>query len=145
MKAGVIAAFAVIFGIVQILCACMDMPSTQADVPAKALQHMSMEMSGQEHHAMTDPAQNSMSHDHGEHDHKVDCSHCDDTVVLAVSADISPNVFTTPASYKTAFYDRVPDTRADMAATNLSGLRWLDPPRRDVSLTPVTLHNRSQI
>lgn len=145
IRTGLVAAFAVMFGIVQLLCACMDMPSAAAVSPQSHSSHQ-MSMSGQDHHAMTDMAELSApSHDHGEHEHEADCSHCDDTVVLAITVDIAPSVFTTPSSFKTAYFDRASDTRAGMAATNLAALRWLDPPRRLSSPNPVTLHTRSLI
>jgi len=145
IRTGIVAAFAVMFGIVQILCACMDLPSAQMTEPAQIVHQMSMGMSAHDHHGMMDAEQSPATHDHGEHDHEVDCSHCDDTAVLLVSAELSPSVFTTPAKYKTAYFDKTPHTRADMAATNLSALRWLDPPRRAYGQSPVTLHTRSLI
>ena len=145
IRAGLVAAFAVMFGIVQLLCACMDMPSAAAVQSQSHAPHQ-MNLSGQDHHAMMETADlGAPTHDHGEHDHEADCSHCDDTVVLAVTADIMPNIFTTATVFKTAYFERTSDTRADMAATNLAGLRWLDPPRRLSSPDPVTLHTRSLI
>lgn len=145
IRTGLVAAFAVMFGIVQLLCACMDMPSAAAFSADTHASHQ-MSMSGPDHHAMMNMTeQDRPSHDHGEHDHEADCSHCDDTVVLAVTGDIAPSVFTTPSAFKTAYFDLAPDTRAGMAATNLAALRWLDPPRRLSSPDPVTLHTRSLI
>ena len=145
IRAGLIAAFAVLFGIVQLLCACMDIPSV-AEVSPQSSASRQMNMNGHDYHAMINMSeQHTTSHDHGEHDHKTDCSHCDDTVVLAGTADVTPSVFTEPTVSKTAYIDKLPVTRADLAATNLAGLRWLDPPRRLSSSNPVTLYTRSLI
>lgn len=147
IRSGLVAAFAVMFGIVQLLCACVDVPDRSALTPQSHTSHQ-MSTTGQDHHGVLNIAERSVpAHDHGEHDHghAADCSHCDEIVVLAVNVDIAPSIFTTPAVYKVAYFDRAPDTRADMAATNLAGLRWLDPPRRLSSTDPVTLHTRSLI
>tara|TARA_R110002020_G_scaffold234869_2_gene446981 strand:+ start:3061 stop:3513 length:453 start_codon:yes stop_codon:yes gene_type:complete len=145
IRAGLVAAFAVIFGIVQLLCACIDISNVAEILPQSSASHQ-MSINGHDHHAMINMSeQHTTSHDHGEHNHETDCSHCDDTVVLAGTADVTPSVFTKPTVLKTAYIDKAPVKRADMAATNLAGLRWLDPPRRLPSSNPVTLHTRSLI
>jgi hypothetical protein len=147
IRTGLVTAFAVIFGIVQIICACM--PSAQnsdfVDAPTQTVHQMSHmgagDMAAHAGHDMS--AQSSSKHDHGEHDHQADCSHCDDTVVLAVNVDVAPAVFTTPTVYKTVSVATVITTRAGMAGTNLAGLRWLDPPRPLTNPTPISLNTRS--
>jgi len=120
IRSGLVAAFAVIFGIVQFLCACVDVPDTSALMPQSHTSHQ-MSTTGQDHHGVLNIAEQSApAHDHGEHDHQADCSHCDDTVVLAATADVTPSVFTKPTVFKTAYIDKVTVTRADMAATNLA-------------------------
>lgn len=144
-RTGLVATFAVMFGIVQLLCACMNVPSAAAASPDAHTSNQ-MSMGCHDPHAMMDmEEQGTPSHDHGEHDHQADCSHCDDTVVLAVTTDFAPNIFTTPSTFKTAYFEPAPATRAGMAASNLAALRWLDPPRRLSSPDPVTLHTRSLI
>lgn len=145
IRASLVAAFAVIFGIVQLVCACMDMTGTEA---AASQSHMSHQMSAgdQVHHAMVDmDAQERLIRGHGEHEHKADCSHCDDTAVPAATVDATPYIFTKPATLKTHYYDLAADTRADITTANLAGLRWLDSPRRLPGLDPVTLNTRSLI
>lgn len=145
IRAGLIAAFAVIFGIVQLLCACMDVPGTEVVSPqSRSTTHIAM--SDRHHHTVLDMAgQDVPSHDHGNHDHEADCSHCDDAVILATTADTASSFLTMPSDFKATCFDRVLDTRANMEATNLVGRRWLDPPKRMSSPDPVILHNRSLI
>lgn len=136
IRSGLVAAFAVMFGIVQLLCGCIDVPDASSTTPQSHTSYQ-VSMTGQD----LSVAEQSALID----DHAVDCSDCDEIVVLAVNVDIAPSIFTTPAVYKVAYFDRAPDTRADMATTNLAGLRWLAPPRRLSSTDPVTLHTRSLI
>jgi len=152
IRTGLVATFAVIFGIVQIVCACL--PETTnvnlTSISSPASHQMMADMNGHDHNAMKsmleemEPSQGS-NHDHGEHDHEADCSHCDNMVVLAVNADIAPSVVTTPTINNNNYLSVLPHTRANMAATNLAGLRWLDPPRQLSSPDPVSLHTRSLI
>ena len=146
IRTGLVVAFAVMFGIVQLICACL--PEVQSTnfiaTQSQVSHHMSTNKDGQDHHSVVDISdQAAPSHDHDDHDHEVDCSDCDYTVILAVNVDLAPSVFTTPAVYQTSYLDFSPVTLADMAATNLAGLRWLDPPRTKTSPSPVLLKTRS--
>ena len=144
IRTGLVAAFAVIFGIVQLICACMPIAQSNNFVamPNHAAHQMSADnMTSHAGHDLT--AESPPIHDHGEHDHQSDCSHCDDTVVFAINVDAVPTVFTIPTVYKTVFVEAAPIARAGMAGTNLAGLRWLDPPRPLTNPTPITLNTRS--
>ena len=145
LKTAIVAAIAVVFGIVQLFCACLDIASAETVLPpSTSIQQL--KLSNHNHQAMIDVgAQSKSPHVHGERDHEADCSHCDDSVVLAVSPDVAPRVFTTPTDFKTVFIELEPHTRADMASASLAGLHWLDPPRQFSSSNPVTLHTRSLI
>lgn len=149
IRSGFVLAFAVMFGIVQLICPCLPDATSASPVPTSSpVVHQMSGMGGHHmselsHHAMSD--QDAPAHDHGEHDHQVDCSHCDSAVVLAFNADISPSAFTIASEYTPSFV--MPDSvyRANMAGTNLAALRWLDPPRQLTNQTPVSLHTRSLI
>jgi hypothetical protein len=149
LRSGLVLAFAVMFGIVQLICPCLpDAPSASPVLTSSSFVH---QMSGMGRHDLSEPSHHAMSeqdapaHDHDEHDHQADCSHCDGAVVLAFNADISPSAFTTASEFTPTYVMPASVHRANMAGTNLAALRWLDPPRRLSSQTPVSLHTRSLI
>jgi len=149
LRSGFVLAFAIMFGVVQLICPCLPDSPSASPVPASssAVHQMSSMgghgMSKRSHYAASE--QDAPAHDHGEHDHQADCSHCDGSVVLAFSADISPSAFTTASEYSPTYVVPISVYRANMAGTNLAALRWLDPPRQLTSQTPVSLHTRSLI
>ncbi len=138
-----ISLFAIIFGAVQVLCACMPASASTPSITAEPAAHEivsvglansilgdSADLEGPEH-----PAGH---HPDGNHDHTSDCSHCDTADSYLLSAEQSPtNGIQTTSSQKsvTVFVDQTAQTRANLAPTALAGLRWLHPP----SPTPVQL------
>jgi len=133
IRSGLIAAFAIMFGILQLTCACLSIvPHTnQAIAPSHST------------HQMNDMSAHKSSHDHDGPDHQAVCSHCDEKVVLALNVDVAPKVFTTPTFYRDVYSTPSFVPGPQMAATNLAGLRWLNPPRPLSSLSPVKLNTRS--
>ncbi len=144
-KTGLAAAFAIMFGVVQLLCACMDIPNAEPLSPQSHASH-TMTMGGHDHAAMTKMAERvPASHDHGEHQHKADCSHCDDTAFILAASAIAPIVLTSPTFPKAAYIDSSPIAVTLIDVANLTGRRWLDPPGPASNPTPVALHTRSLI
>lgn len=139
-RSGLVAAFAVMFGVVQLICACLP------DVIAPALSSIDAapahHMAAHTGHDMTHNTGQS-SPDHTEHDHEESCSHCDNSTVITASADIAPPAYIGPSYDEPVFTFSAAPSRAAMAETNLAGLRWLDPPRPLTNPTPVTLKIRS--
>ncbi|WP_017932079.1 DUF2946 family protein [Robiginitomaculum antarcticum] len=141
IRAGLIAAFAIMFGIVQLICACMPVASggIMAAHPSFATDHMSS-------HDMNQMANNDASPpNHGQHEHKAKCSHCDDTVALSVILDTTPYVYNVPTIYVARYSLPAPRVYAFVADINRSGLRWHNPPRPLSSPGPVKLQTRSLI
>jgi len=145
IRTGLVATLAVMFGIVQLLCACLDMPEASA-FTSQSHSIDQMDVAASTHHSVKmDDDQTTPETEHGDHDHQADCSHCDDSAVATITSDSLPSVLTTYSADTTVYSNAAPLTRSNMAATNLAGLRWLDPPRRLSSPDPVTLHTRSLI
>ncbi|WP_189499690.1 hypothetical protein [Algimonas arctica] len=149
IKSGFVLAFAIMFGIAHLICPCLPDASSASTVPTSlSAVH---QMSNMDEHDLPEPSYHDMikqsdpEHDHGEHDHQADCSHCDGAVVLVFSADVSPSAFTSASEYTPTHVMPSSTHRANMAGTNLAALRWLDPPRQLTSQTPVSLHTRSLI
>ena len=141
MRAGTVAVFAVIFGALQLICACLPAMNTassmtaQMSVVSEYNSHSNMSMG----HGMAltpPPAQ----HDHDQHDHEADCSHCSAATILSATLDQAPAGVVSVQSKKTIDAIKIVSAwpRAKMAATNLAALRWLDPPLQ----SPVTLKIR---
>jgi hypothetical protein len=142
---------AVTFGVLQVLCACLPanaQPAVQDGLHAKTdvvQQTVTGPQSGTtflisdmaEGHVPQDMPPGHCDPDPDSHDHVENCSHCDDTNILTASADL-PNAMSVEFSSPQAVImsTALPSPRrAGMAATNLGGLKWRDPPRP----TPVAL------
>lgn len=152
LKAGIVVIFAVMFGVVQLICACMP----QSDLANSLNAPMQMTSSAGEHaHMDHNQVVNShgaeeASHNHNDaskHDHDngcddgaANCSHCAADVVLSAALDQAPpSVITTQSKAALVHTKQTPSQYyASMAPSNLAGLRWLDPPRQ----SPVTLKTR---
>lgn len=144
-RSGLVTAFAVMFGVVQLICACLPDVTAPALSPieaAPAHQMSSHDMAAYSGHDMSHSTGHS-SPAHTDHDHEENCSHCDVSTVIAASADIVPPAYTAPSYEEPVLIYNAAPSRAAMAETNLAGLRWLDPPRPLTNPTPVTLKIRS--
>ncbi|GHA94086.1 hypothetical protein GCM10009069_16520 [Algimonas arctica] len=159
MKALISIAVATLFGVMQIVCACLPAATSADLLPTSAsshTSHMAMSKAGMsaqshgEHSAhgtsimamdMDDADRESRADD--DHDHAMDCVHCDTDLTNASVSDIpTPSVVDVPQPELVfVMADPTPRYRAGMAATNLSGLRWRDPPRS----TPVSLNTLALI
>lgn len=152
-KALIAIAVAVMFGVMQIVCACMPVGNIAEMTDVVSSQHASHMPTPGGHHSVATQNEHmghgapsvmvamanvdDSSREHGEHDHATDCAHCDSSITNSSSADVpTPSVYDLPQpDFLIATADPTPLHRAGMAATNLSGLRWRDPPRP----TPVSL------
>jgi len=136
-KAALIGAFAIVFGIAQMLCGCMSANAmTAMDMSDSVAQHCDM--------PATDMAAMDMA-DHGDpHDPDHDCPHCEGQVLFAANISAGPIAllpdFSSSKQVLIATADQ-PDVRSVMAPTAMAGLRWLDPPGQ----SPITLKIRSLI
>jgi|GEM_PF-6727536 len=148
IKAVFVVVFAVIFGAVQLACACTD-----ANAASKSMQSMAMsvvqdsEHLGHDNHNGNHPAQSNQqdrmpAHDHeSDHDnHTQDCGHCNGFDAYAASNQSLVAAAPSPFFEKTILAKPIArlTTPVKMAPTALAGLRWLDPP----TPTPVTLKIR---
>ena len=140
VRTGIVASFAVLFGLVQVICGCLSVAVGANEVainPSAA-------------HQMSEPDVHNMSenmtaaHEHSEHDHQADCSHCDNTVILMASVDANPTFYKLPSTQHNELLLRettLPPVHPEFSVE--TGLRWRSPPRQYLSLDPVTLYTRS--
>ncbi len=138
-----ISLFAIIFGAVQVLCACMPASASTSSFVVEAVAHEIVNV-GLANSILGDnaelggPEHPEGHHPDGDHDHADDCAHCDTTDSYLLSAEQSPtNSIQATPSKKIApiAITQNTQTRANLAPTALAGLRWLHPP----SPTPVQL------
>jgi hypothetical protein len=151
---------AVAFGVVQVLCACLPstdlemVASTSVVVQADHANHLDTSMmvmnsssavtghtshdQGHDSHIELEPTPTLDCGSDDKHDgHSVDCAHCDGASLKTATTDIpSASQVELPKQPIALVAITLPSPqRAGMAATNLAGLRWRDPPRP----TPITL------
>lgn len=140
IKPVIISSFAVIFGMMPLICGCLSVASgtNEAVTSVSAIHQMSQSNA----HDMFDKT--SESHDHKQHDPQSKCSHCDNSVVLMMNIDAAPTHYKSPTSHhEPTQVELASFTRAHPAFVNLATLRWRRPPKQNFSLSPVTLHTRS--
>ena len=147
MAAGQIRAFVALivaftFGVLQVLCACLpanaQLPSDASDSVHASTTHQAHTTTEGTHALDMGNMDATMSMPSGhcdpdpeEHDHVENCGHCDGFDALSASSEVpaSPSAELTPP-IAAIIPTTIPTVRrAGMAETNLSGLRWRDPPR----------------
>ncbi len=140
IRTGVVASFAILFGLVQVICGCLSVAigtNEIANNPSAA-------------HQLSEPDIHNMSenmtadHEHTEHDHKADCLHCDNIVILVANVDASPTFYKSPS---TQHYELLPRevmfSPVHPVFSDETGLRWRSSSRHYFRLSPVILHTRS--
>lgn len=148
IRLGLVATLAIMFGIVQIMCACLsNVPTAYQASISLASHQVTSDAGGLNQNAITNKAdQSAVGHDHGTHNHEADCSNHDNVLVMASNMDISPSVSISSSVYNSLFVSNQAHlSRADMASTNLATLRWVDPPKSKSNPSPVSLKTLSQI
>ncbi len=132
---------AVMFGVVQILCACTAQ-AAPASPQAVTMQAASGDSHGNHDMAMHGHSSKNTEKNQGHHHDGGDCAHCSGDLALASSSDGASALKTVAASsdLKT-FLSSVaaPITPANLAPSALDGLRWLDPPRPTLTSQKVLL------
>lgn len=139
---------AVMFTIAQIICACLPPQDLSVEISQLQAQSVSQmaggmhnemlgrEMSAEASHPIADG--HVAGHEHTEHDHSASCAHCDASLVSPAFVDLptptSVNLPQIDFALHTAASGPAPTTEIELDP-QLSGLRWLTPPRP----TPVTL------
>lgn len=128
-KIGVITLVAILFGAIQILCAC-SAQTAQVEIPQDAMQKASVDT--HRHHDISMPGnlvgQSETGHERDGHH----CGHCSGDMVLASLLDGTSWLKILGSSNDAATLSSAgatPITRARLAPSSLDGLRWLDPPR----------------
>jgi hypothetical protein len=132
-----VSVFAVLFGLAQLLCACMSVQAAPmnhsvthvAEHPQAEFGLFHAVMGAEESQATSEHTNGHQNHDG---DHAEGCTHCDGYSAVTPIAD---NILTVSAELPSL--DKViittslhrPKTRADMSPSAMAGLRWLDPPR----------------
>jgi len=138
-----ISLFAILFGAVQVLCACMpasaSTPPASAEPAAYEIVNVGLANSILGDSDLPDgPEHPAGHHPDGDHDHADDCAHCDTSDSYLLNAEQSSTTsIQTVTSQKVVrvSVNQNTQTRANLAPTALAGLRWLHPP----SPTPVQL------
>ena len=136
-KATLVGAFAIVFGVAQMICACMPASAmTAMDMAGPAAQHCEM--------PAADMAAMDMAEPGDPHDPDRDCPHCDGQVLFAVN--MSAGSFAVLPDFPSGKLILAAPTdqsnpHSVMAPTAIAGLGWLDPPGQ----SPVTQKIRSLI
>lgn len=127
---------AILFGVVQILCACLP---ANASTPMQSAEPAAYEVVsiGLAHSILGDSDERSApTHpdDHapeGEHEHANDCTHCDtsDSYLMNAEQNIAPSIHSADTQKIVwSVGDLNTQARANFAPSALAGLRWLHPP-----------------
>ena len=122
---------AVMFGVVQILCACTAQAAPESP-QAVTMQTASDDAHGNHDMAMQGHSSESTGQNQGHHHDGGDCAHCSGDLALASSFDGASALKTVAdaSDLKTLLSSiAAPVTPANLAPSALDGLRWLDPPR----------------
>lgn len=143
-----ISAFAVLFGVAQILCACMSAQAAPVAQPMSQVSTTAQSQFGLFHSVLAShDVEAPMDHANDQHDHggehASDCTHCEGYSAVSQSGDGNLTVANLSHSLdKAVLPSALPNsgTRAKMSPSALAGLRWLDPPNE----TPISLKIRLQ-
>jgi len=124
-RPALISIIVVLFGVVQIYCACMSADATTQPAPTQQMQS----------HASHDVDQQ------GEHEHQQDCTHCDSDITLITTLDGDGNLTLPLPKAPTTILAKLtsrPSAQIGKPQNIIVDNRWLHPPHD----TPITLKIR---